>query len=221
MTDCKAGSGEFLGWSRTATEYLVHELVDIILRCGLYSDGAAISRKDWDELVTGNLRGALGDAVGYSMRIAFVRASKRARALGSNNLAFVFDRRQQREQEGRRIYQLFDEFSKIEPNAVTPVSFTFADSYRILPLQGADLLAWEQYQYANEFLRSGGKSIVAKSKELQRLSRSGKVTLGIGLRSAIEKMVALEIGNEEKIARAAELITASPEEFSKNFNAPL
>jgi hypothetical protein len=221
MTDCKAGSGEFLGWSRTATEYLVHELVDIILRCGLYSDGAAISRKDWDELVTGNLRGALGDAEGYSMRIAFVRASKWARALDSNNLAFVFDGRQQREQEGRRIYQLFDEFSKIEPNAVTPVSFKFADSYRILPLQGADLLAWEQYQYANEFLRSGGKSIVAKSKELQRLSRSGKVTLGIGLRSAIEKMVALEIGNEEKIARAAELITASPEEFSKNFNAPL
>jgi hypothetical protein len=113
------------------------------------------------------------------------------------------------------------EFSKIEPNAVAPVSFKFADSYRILPLQGADLLAWEQYQYANEFLRSGGKSIVAKSKELQRLSRSGKVTLGIGLRSAIEKMVALEIGNEEKLARAAELITASPEEFSKNFNAPL
>ncbi len=221
MANCMAGDGEFLGWSRLATKFLVHELVDIILRCGLYSDGAAISRKDWDELVTGNLRGALGDAEGYSMRSAFVRASKWARALGSNELAFVFDRRQERKNEGQRIYRLFEEFSKIEPSAVNPVSFTFANSYRLLPLQGADLLAWEQYRYATDYLKSSGRSKVAESTELQRLSRGGRVTLGVGLRSAIEKMVSLEIGNEEKIAKAAELITASPEEFAEKFNAPV
>jgi hypothetical protein len=34
-------------------------------------------------------------------------------------------------------------------------------------------------------------------------------------------MVALEIGNEEKLAKAAGLITASPEQFTQKFNAPL
>jgi hypothetical protein len=46
MYDCQYGEGEFLGWSRTAREFLIHELGGIILKCGLYSNGAAISRRD-------------------------------------------------------------------------------------------------------------------------------------------------------------------------------
>jgi hypothetical protein len=34
-------------------------------------------------------------------------------------------------------------------------------------------------------------------------------------------MVAMEIGNERKIAQAAEMITAAPDEFDKMFNTPL
>jgi hypothetical protein len=187
MTNCYAGDGEFLGWSRTATDYLVHELVDIILQCGLYSNGAAISRRDWDDLVTGNLRTALGDAEGYSLRMAFVRALKWAREMGSNNLAFVFDGRKEREKEGKRLFELFEHFSKIESAAVAPISLEFPDSYRTRPPQGADLLAWHQYRYAIEYLKSGGKTEAANSKELQRLSKSGRVTVGIAMRSAMKE----------------------------------
>jgi hypothetical protein len=222
MTDCQAGVGEFLGWSRTATDFLVHELGQIILKCGLYSDGAAISRKDWDDLVTGNLRTALGDAEGYSLRMAFVRALNWAREKGcESKIAFIFDRRKEREGEGERIFQLFQRYAKIESSGVTPVSIAFSDSYSVLPLQGADMIAWEQYRYANEYLKSDGRAKYASRKELQRLSRGGRVNLGIAMRSAIEKMVALEIGNEEKLASAAELITVSPEEFTARFDAPL
>jgi hypothetical protein len=69
MAPCQAGDGEFAGWSRTATDFLVHELGGIILKCGLWTDGVVIPRKDWDELITGDLRTALGDAEGYSLRI--------------------------------------------------------------------------------------------------------------------------------------------------------
>ncbi|WP_316207579.1 DUF3800 domain-containing protein [Bradyrhizobium sp. SZCCHNR3118] len=221
MAECYASDGDFLRWSRTATDFLVHELVDIIIKCGLYADAAAISRNDWDDLVKGDLRVTLGDAEGYSLRMAFVRASKWARKMGETELAFVFDRRQEREREGKRIYQLFDSFSKIEPTAVKPVSFVFSDSYNTLPLQAADLVAWHQYQYAVEYLKAGGKLKGPSSRQLQRLSKGGRVKQGFASRSAIERMVALEIGNEQRIAQAAELITATPEEFERKFNAPL
>jgi len=222
MANCQAGDGEFLGWSRTATDFLVHELGEIILRCGLYSNGAAISRKDWDDLITGNLRTALGDAEGYSLRMAFVRALKWAKESGcESKIEFVFDRRQEREREGKRVFELFEHYAKIVPTGITPVSVKFADSYRNLPLQGADLLAWEQYRYAAEYLRSNGKAKFASRKELQRLSRGGRITLGIALRSAIERMVALEIGNEDKIAKAAELMMSDNSvQFAERFNAP-
>jgi hypothetical protein len=173
-------------------------------------------------LVLGDLRAALGDAEGYSLRMAFVRATKWAREIASQSeLAFVFDRRPEREREGKRIFELFERFAKVESIRPTPVSVAFLDSYRVLPLQAADLLAWEQYRYAADYLRSGGKTKVAIRKELQRLSKGGRVVLGVALRSAIKKMVALEIGNEEKLAKAAELITASPEQFTEKFNASL
>lgn len=198
MANCQAADGEFLGWSRTATDFLTYELGDIILRCGLYSDGAAISRKDWDDLVTGNLRTALGDAEGYSLRMAFVRALKWARMKGGESkIAFIFDRSKEREGEGKRIFELFERYASIESSGVTPVSVAFSDSYNVLPLQGADMLAWEQYRYATEYLRSDGKAKYASRKELQRLSRAGGITLGIAMRSAIEKMVALEIGRRK------------------------
>ena len=222
MTECQNSLGEFTGWSRTATDHLVHELGGIILKCGLHSNGAAIARKDWDELVTGNLRIALGDAEGYSMRMAFVRASKWARAAtGQDKIEFVFDQRREREQEGRRIFELFERHSRIDHNIPVPVSITFCDSYRCLPLQAADLLAWEQYHYAREYLNSSGVTRVASRIQLQRLSRGGRITIGIAPRSAIEKMIALEIGNEEEIARAAELMTGDATDFARRFDEPL
>jgi hypothetical protein len=49
----------------------------------------------------------------------------------------------------------------------------------------------------------------------------GRITLGIALRSAIERMVALEIGNEDKIAKAAELMMSDNSvQFAERFNAP-
>ena len=117
MANCQAADGEFSGWKRTETDFLVHELGDIILKCGLYCDCAVISRKDWNELITGDLFTALGDAEGYSLRMAFVRASKWARQTGgSDKIAFVFDRRQEREKEGKRIYALFEHLSKDRAN---------------------------------------------------------------------------------------------------------
>ena len=220
MAQCQAADGEFVGWSRTATDFLAHELGDIILRCGLWSDGAVIPRKDWDQLVTGDLRTALGDAEGYSLRIAFVRASKWARRHGGDKIAFVFDRRTEKEAEGKRIFQLFEHFAKIEPDAVKPISVDFSNSTNIRPLQAADLVAWEMYQYSLESLRNGGLPHAGRN-QMRRLWQGKRMDLGFATRSAIENMVALEAGKDEHLARAAELITISDEEFSRRLSEPV
>jgi hypothetical protein len=56
MTECQAATGEFAGWSRTETDFLVHELGTIILACGIYGFGGAMSRKSYDQLVVGDRR---------------------------------------------------------------------------------------------------------------------------------------------------------------------
>lgn len=221
MAHCQAGDGEFRGWGRTATDFLVHELGDIIIKCGLWSDGVVIPRKDWDELVSGDLRTALGDAEGYSLRIAFVNATEWARRkAGSDKIAFVFDRRKEKEAEGKRIYALFEHLARIEPSAVKPVSFAFSDATSILPLQAADMVAWEMYQYSLDYLKNGGIPHAGR-KQLRQLWQGKRMELGFATRPAIEKMVALEAGKDEHLARAAELITISEEEFSRRLSDPV
>jgi hypothetical protein len=222
MAECQAARGEFAGWSRTATDFLVHELGDIILKCGLWADGVVIPRKEWDELVTGDLRTALGDAEGYSLRIAFVRATKWARQTGCDDkIAFVFDQRHEKEAEGKRIFQLFEHLAKIEPNAVKPLSCDFSNSVGVLPLQAADMVAWELYQYSLEYLKRDAPH--AGRKQLKRLWQGKRMELGFASRTAIEKMVGLESGKEkeEHLARVAELLTISDDEFSRRLNAPI
>jgi hypothetical protein len=62
MAQCQAAQGEFTGWSRTETDFLVHELGTIILETGIYGFGAGIPRKAYDRLITGDHRRATGNA---------------------------------------------------------------------------------------------------------------------------------------------------------------
>jgi Protein of unknown function (DUF3800) len=223
MAECQAADGEFLGWSRTATDFLVHELGEIILKCGLWVDGVVIPRKEWNDLITGDLRIALGDAEGYSLRIAFVRASRWARLTGGENkIAFVFDARVEKEAEGKRIFQLFEHLAKTEANAVKPISIAFSDSTCIRPLQAADMVAWEMYQHTLGYVKSGGSPYEGR-RQLRRLWQGKRMDVGFATRTAIEKMVAIESSKEkeEHIAKAAELLTISDDEFARRLNEPI
>jgi hypothetical protein len=70
-------------------------------------------------------------------------------------------------------------------------------------------------------MKAENKLMGSSNKQLQRLAKGGRVKQGIAIRSAIKKMIALEIGNERKVAQAAELITATPEEFEEKLNLSL
>jgi hypothetical protein len=115
MAECQSGGGAFLGWKRIETDLLVHELGGIIIQSGLYGNGLAVSRKHWDELMSGDIRRAFGDAEGYCLRICYVRSLIWARRHSSDPLiAYGFDRRPNREVENQRIFDVFRRYGENE-----------------------------------------------------------------------------------------------------------
>src|SRR5260370_24672042 len=138
MTECQGSHGEFVGWNRQETDFLVHELGQIITRCGLWGHATAISRKDWDELIVGDFRKYVGNAEGFCIRDVYIRSLNwcRIKAAGSE-LAFVFDNRPHRKKENERIFGLFETFQKEHTEIPKLASLTFSGSLAVLPLQAA------------------------------------------------------------------------------------
>jgi hypothetical protein len=88
MFDCQNASGEFAGWSRTATDLLVHELTDILDRTMVWGYGAAVPRKDRDELIKGDdLLALLGDSEGQCIRNVYVGSIHWAEEHGVNAIS--------------------------------------------------------------------------------------------------------------------------------------
>jgi hypothetical protein len=68
------------------------------------------------------------------------------------------------------------------------VGLSFVTSHKFLPLQAADLIAWEFYQYAKDTLESG-KFGLPKRQQFLRLRRGIAVfDLQIARREAIQKI---------------------------------
>jgi hypothetical protein len=185
MAPCQAADGEFAGWSRTATDYLVHELTNIILRCGVWCYGCAVPRKDWDELVTGRLRVAMGDSEGTCARACYVAVQKvAAEHVWDNEVAFIFDNRPHRFEENKKIFEVF------QSEIFRKSSLSFESNQKVLPLQAADLIAWQVYQYSHS-LKTGinEKTESTFDRERKRLFDSERAWVQYRSRQDIEKMV--------------------------------
>ncbi len=197
-TDCYNSQNEFRGWSRTETDYFSHQLREVILASGVKAYGIAISRRDWDELITGELRGFLGDAEGYAIVQCYVGALQWAQANTFDaNITFVFDNRPSEIQ--RRAQTAGDAFER-HSSYPQVTGCAFLSSYKIRPLQAADLIAWEVYQHANQIFNAGTLQ-PAKRRELWE-----------HLNPAIFRT---QYANRKSIQRIADFIMEQPAEYRK------
>lgn len=196
MYECHNALGEFAGWGRTATEFLAHELGQIILRNGLWAYGCAVLRKDWDANVTGVVRQALGDAEGFCARqclqMTLIWGSS---FTGDSNIAFVFDDRPHRVWELQKLYTLFKNEGERDNKRPKLTSVTVASSKQLLPLQGADLLAWEFYHHASDILYRGADLKGFQRPYLQALSKSGRSRLQLATTADIKRIAAEAAAN--------------------------
>jgi hypothetical protein len=183
--DCDNMLGEFLGWSRTETDYLTHKLRRAIIEADVAAYGIAISRKDWDEIVTGDVRGFLGDAEAYCISQCFVRTLRWANENTFDpHITFVFDNRTPEVE--RRAKTIGDAFQRhiLRPKII---GTAFLSSTKIALLQVADLLAWEIYRHANDILKMG--LIFPRREQMNHLTRNIRFIAQIGRRQQIARLV--------------------------------
>ena len=193
MAECQASQGEFLGWKRTETDFLVHELATIILQCGIYGFGGAVARKEYEKLVTGEWRRAHGDAETMCITNCFVTLTDLAkRRTPDPHVAILFDDRPQKRRDVQKIFDVYRGTTDGGPSMTNNpeiVSVGFASSKKILPLQAADMLAWEFYQDASDALAGRRESEGPRRKQLMRLVAGGRVTLGYCSPESVAKML--------------------------------
>jgi hypothetical protein len=194
MTECQNSLGEFAGWKRVETDYLVHELGGVIIKAGLYSDGLAVARKDYDEIMTEPIKRAFGDPEGYCLRMCYVRSLRWARKYSTDDqIRYVFDRRPQRENENKRIFDVFRRYGENEQLPPNLDGVEFLSSYEHLPLQAADLLAWEVYQHGLAVLKNKNLRRPAR-KQLSRLMKGRRINMGIAGPDVVRR-IALQLKN--------------------------
>jgi hypothetical protein len=147
-TECNSSVGAFLGWSRTETDYLMHELGRVIARCGLGGCATAVERKAWDRLVTGDVRRTAGDAERGCLQTVFLDTIYWAQRCVPHELqvTFVFDDRPERRRQYEIVYGIFSDSAKLTNENPKLVSLKFARAASVSPLQAADLFAWEIYR---------------------------------------------------------------------------
>lgn len=178
MTECQAGEGEFFGWKRIEREYLSSELTEAMIKTGIRGYCSAVDRRSWDKYVQGELRRASGDAETICIISTFTGMVRQA-ALSApgHDLTLIFDDRPQKKHNIERIYDVYKASANAVPHPADIVSVGFASSKKTVPLQAADLFAWECYQDTLDALNGKDDKNPPKRKALERLLATGRFYL--------------------------------------------
>jgi Protein of unknown function (DUF3800) len=191
MFDCNNSLGEFVAWNRTETDFSAHEFTNILLRAGIYGRAFATPRKDWDELITGNLRVIFGDAEGFCVRNCYVQITNWAKEKASydRELAFIFDARPpDRESENSMLFDIHTQFSEENGGGPKLVSLTFGSSKDFLPIQAADLFALEVYQHTKDVMANRTTPGQPLRSNLQKLAKGRRINVDFADRASITSL---------------------------------
>jgi len=185
MTECHESRGEFLGWKRTETDYFCHQLRSAMIESHVAAYGIACARKDWDDLVSGDMQAILGSPEGLCIRNVFVRCLGYLQAQYFDpQVTFVFDNRPSTTvRDAKVVFETFQSWVQ-EPKLM---GIEFSSSFNVLPLQAADMVAWEIYQHAKDIFVHGLE--VPTRKELLHLSRNIDFSAQIARRDSIQRIV--------------------------------
>jgi hypothetical protein len=151
LSPCNARDGEFVGYSDAECDALAHDFRQILIETRVISTASAIDKKAWNELVIGEDRKWLGDALDVCVENCLSEAFKIAVAHPEGDMvAAVFDR-------GiwtPRLKEVTDGYT-FQMGRPRIVSVNFLAVEDALPLQGADIAATENYWYGIKVLRNG------------------------------------------------------------------
>jgi hypothetical protein len=155
MSGCEAGEGEFEGWSRGERDHVIYRFRNIILEHELIGYSMAVARADWDRHITGRAREILGDAERHCVSACVAHSLYWAEEVArETDVALIFDDRQGENAESERIFKIYHDALAVIGRPTKP-TITFGNAEQLVPLQGADMIAWESYDHGRKILIQG------------------------------------------------------------------
>jgi hypothetical protein len=155
LSACNARDGEFVDYSDAEQDAVIHDFRRIVIDAGLISTAIAVDRRAWDELIIGERRVRWGDSLErcFEQCLNETAAIAGAHADGAK-VAVVFDQGIQT----ARLRQIGLEFT-LPLGVPRFVTVSFGSVIDILPLQGADIVATENYWHALDWLKLGDDAL--------------------------------------------------------------
>lgn len=197
LAHCEAGDHEFDLWPRAKRDMVLYEFRQLVLNRDIWGISIAVSRADWDELVVGIARNFAGEADEFCARMCIYDALQFTTVDETERqVAVVFDDRPHRSVDILRMARPFLEQGL---DGMELASVTFGKMKQIIPLQAADMLAWEAYTNAKQWLELGRTPTDVRPHFKRMLDRGG-IRGGIAGREVIKQMVPIA-------ANAGSLIT--------------
>jgi hypothetical protein len=170
--------GDFSGWNRADKDNAFFNFRKVIIDSGLRGYVMAVEIAPWDEHIKGPIRTVFGDAERFCVIQCIMKTTALALALDPNGtLNFVFDNRPESTEANQRVFKIFLTFNQSALDELPQLrDMAFSDSTSTLPLQGADLIAYEYYVLTDALVRrvNGGNPVEARA-HWKRLSESGLI----------------------------------------------
>lgn len=151
LAECRARKGEFIGYSSTEVDAVTYNFRQVIIDTQLVGIAAAIDRLAWNELIVGNIRERLGDAVEACIEQCLLEVIKTAEPHDAGDqVEVILDSGIWNE----RLRTLTNRWTF--PMSRPRISLaTNASVQKTLPLQGADIVATENYWHAIQVVTEG------------------------------------------------------------------
>jgi hypothetical protein len=148
LSPCRAGRDEFRSYSLSERDHITYLFRRIIVDIELVTVATAIDKVAWDELVTGEIAEQLGDPLQGCFFKCMDAVTDIIRARKPGEQAFVFfdeGTRDRLEMIGRLYASQKAQRPEIYDVGFAPVS-------KVIALQGADMIAMETFQFAQQWI---------------------------------------------------------------------
>jgi hypothetical protein len=183
LAPCRAGAGEFSGYSPGERDHLTYLFRQIIFDSGLVTIAAALDNAAWDELVVGDVAEQLGNPLQFLLYQCMNAVSDTVRMRRPGEQVYMFFDAGIRD----RVRELAKSYMRDNINRGTFSGVGWAPVAECVAMQAADMMATETFQYGQEWLFNRVNPIVNPHFEHFRFR-----DLSCGLvfdRASLEEMV--------------------------------
>jgi len=139
-------------WDDTRRDLALKRLIGIIRDHALVGMTTAVSKRDYDQLITGRLREKLGNNhYTFAVQSCMSHINEWRHTLhDSQPYSYVFDQMGKGKNEINRFFEDMVGNNLTIHFGIEESGWSFQDRRQELPLQAADMLAWESYKYIRD-----------------------------------------------------------------------